>query len=491
VDALLRPRLAAAGVTPQLASDSELCRRYSIDLGGRAPTWDEYESMCKGRTPDEMVDAFMARSDYLKVARRRWGDALGFDNQTVWYAYIVQLGELTDALYSDALRYPDFVARVVSHPGFLAKWKGENAVAQAYQVFLGRDALPEERQDLLGLFRQWATRAALDPQLTVFKYNKCASNTDCANGRVCQMGVCADTHNYQELYVDPTRCGGPVTRLLCSSNGFGVTVALGGNAPIAFADLTAEQREQLATPGRIIAGQPYFWEAAVDSVLATYLGWWHGGAQLPGYELPDIRQALARSLAASGSLRTLERQVLTSLLYTMGSVPDRPAADLWDAGPTKLMPAEAWLDSVASLTGLGVGGCDARFPQTKPRYLPPALVPPATAVAGFDYVHEARLLGGCPDNLSQFRTTTTGVLVTLEQRQIAALLCGAPGAAESLWPDGDPQSDVVLEHLYHGALTAEPQEGESGPLALPAQADAAVAQNLCQALVRSGRFLFY
>jgi hypothetical protein len=175
----------------------------------------------------------------------------------------------------------------------------------------------------------------------------------------------------------------------------------------------------------------------------------------------------------------------------MASAQAQSPVHFWDAGPTKLMTAEAWLDSVGNLTGLPISGCDPRFPSVQPRFVPPALLAPAGTVAGFNYTNAARLLGGCPDNVAQFRNTSASVLVTLEQRQIAAQLCGNPGAAAHLWPDGDPSAAALLTGLYRNALTREPADGEIDAVFSGAPAaSAGVASNVCQALVRSGRFLF-
>src|SRR5262249_29452357 len=152
-----------------------------------------------------------------------------------------------------------------------------------------------------------------DPQLTRFKYNACTVDTDCAAGRTCVDMVCQQTNNYRELYVDPRPCAGALGPLVCSSSTYGVSVHLDGTTPFALGDLTPAQWAVLRTPGQVLTRLPYFWEAAVDNVLHRYLGWWHGGFQLPGYEIPAVRQALALYFQGKGGdLRALEREVLTS-----------------------------------------------------------------------------------------------------------------------------------------------------------------------------------
>ena len=202
IDAVALPILASGGVVPVLASDAELCRRYSIDLTGVAPSWAEYQTRCAGKTPAQIVDAFLGQPEYVRTSQRWWADSFQYDDVRTWYRYIVDLDEQVGRLYRGELRYPEFTAIAVAHPAFVSEFVGENVVAQAYLVFLGRDALPEERQDLLALYRPWAKRAATDPDLGVFKFNACTTDADCgtkADKRVCVAGTCVVPVNYTEL----------------------------------------------------------------------------------------------------------------------------------------------------------------------------------------------------------------------------------------------------------------------------------------------------
>src|SRR5262249_39075527 len=180
VNALVLPMLAKDGVTPTLASDTELCRRYSIDLVGTAPSWDDYQQHCAGKSPAEMVDYFMGQPGYVQLNQRLWADALQLDNRQAWYQYVIDLDAQTAKLYQGQLTYPDFATIAVTHPAFISKFVGENVVAYAFLAFLGRDALAEERQNLLGLYRMWQRRGAYDPALTQFRYNACTTDADCA-----------------------------------------------------------------------------------------------------------------------------------------------------------------------------------------------------------------------------------------------------------------------------------------------------------------------
>ena len=489
VNAVVLPMLVDDGVAARVTSDTELCRRYAVDLAGAIPSWDEIQAHCAGKTPEEMVTWFMSQPAYVAVNQRAWADLFQYDNHTVWYAYIEDVDAAVAKLYRGELLYPDFAAIAAAHPAMVGEFAGENVVAYAFQAFLGRDALPEERQDLLALYRMWRTRGAYDPALTRFRYNACTSDADCATGRTCIDQVCQATTNYREIYIDPRACAGALGAIACTSHG--ITPKIVGDAPIALAQLTDEQWTELRAPGRVIASLPPFWEAAVDAVLKKYLGWWHGGYEIPGYEIAQVRRALAEAFRASrGDVRALEREVLVSAPYVMPA--DETAGDTkwWHRGPTKQMTAETWLDSVAKVAGTDLGRCDWRFPNLTPRWLPPALVPAKGALRGLDYAHEARVMGGCPDQVSGFRYTDVGILAAMEQRTVLAAVCGDPGAQAFLPAPGASATDLVTG-LYHDILSAEPgEEGAALAAALPA-ADAPVARNLCQALMRSGRFLFY
>jgi hypothetical protein len=498
VDAVVLPMLHADRITPTVASDSELCRRLAIDLSGVAPIWDDYLAHCQGKTPAQIVDYYMSTPGYLRVNQRLWADAFQYDNRTVWYSYIQDLDAQVAKLYAGGLGYADFATIAVAHPAFVGEFAGENVIAYAYQAFLGRDALPEERQDLLALYRMWRGRGAYDPVIDSFRYNVCTSDADCSTGRTCQPNpkmpaerVCTSDTNYRELYLDPRACAGALGPLACTSQRSAASAILPEPMPLTLGQLSASDWQILRAPGRVIVAQPELWEAAIDVMLAKYLGWWHGGVQLPGYEIPAVRQALAVELQRSGDVRAVERMILTSVLYTQPA--SEPAGDSvrWHYGPLKQMIAESWLDSVGKMTGVAMGSCDWRYAQASPRWTPPASIPPPGALARFPYQTTARTLGGCPDESTQLRYTDVGVLSAMEQRSLLAAAC-TDAAATRLLPTAGETPAALVKRLYRDLYTHDlpPSEASSVASALPA-ADAPTAQQLCQALMRSSRFLFY
>jgi uncharacterized protein DUF1549 len=495
VDAIVVPMLHHDGITARLASDAELCRRYAIDLGGVAPSWEDYLAHCKGKTPAQIVDWYMAQPNYVGANQRLWADAFQYDDRTVWYTYLQDLDAQVGKLYRGELAYADFAAIAVGHPAFVGNFVGENVVAYAYQAFLGRDALPEERQDMLALFRMWRVRGNYDPTIGQFRYNACTVDTQCATGQTCSPAptgtgkVCTTTNNYRELYLDPRACAGALGAVDCTSSLHNASAVIAATQPIALGDLTPDQWNVARTPGRVIAAEPYFYEAAVDTMMKKYLGWWHLGIELPGYEIPAVRQALAQLLSTKGDIRAMERELLTSVLYTMPA--DNSGSDkvLWHYGPTKQMIAEAWLDSVGKFTGVPMGSCDWRYPLQSLRWIPANLIPPKGALANFDYQATARTMGGCPDQKTQSRYTDVGVLYAMEQRSLLAAACSDKTATKI---GGAASANALVQGAYRQAFTWDAASDELAAVAgtLPA-ADSATAQQLCQAMLRSSQFLFY
>jgi hypothetical protein len=483
VNAVALPLLAKEGVTPRAASIQEFCRRAYVDLTGAAPTWAEYRARCEGKSPAQIVDLLMGEVAYVDAGRRLWADELQLDNRFAWYAYTRDLDAQVARLYKGEIDYAELARVAVTHPAMIAKHTRENIVAKAYSVFLGRDALPSERQDMLGLFRIWATRESYDPALAPLRFNRCGDDSSvCDKGRVCRAGICEDPFTYIEVFVDPSRCLGELGALACSSpqNGVRATLPVGrGDAPRRLEELGPEDMKALRAPGDAIVQMPSFWEHAVDAVLERYLGWWHAGIELPGYDLPEVRRVLAERFKRTGAMRALERDVLTSVLYGMaGDGAGKPHHQ----GPTKQMPAEAWLRTVGKILGVNLGACDPRYQNTTGRWVPEALLPPPGDLEGFAYVDHARILGGCPDQSSQLRSTSVGVLHAMEERLVLADVCSHPRSTVR----GD------LAALFRDAFTREPSPDELRALrATFPQPDDASARRACQVLLRSSPFLFY
>jgi len=68
--------------------------------------------------------------------------------------------------------------------------------------------------------------------------------------------------------------------------------------------------------GRVLSKRLDFWEAAADRELRHFLNWWQAGLRKPDFDIPLVRSTLAEELRRTGSIRRLQRTIVTSLLYT-------------------------------------------------------------------------------------------------------------------------------------------------------------------------------
>src|SRR5581483_4869915 len=113
---------------------------------------------------------------------------------------------------------------------------------------------------------------------------------------------------------------------------------------------TAAQSQRLMQLGGAFAARRDFWEAAADRELKRFLGWWKEGVRHPDYDVPEVRRVVADELVKAGNVPTIQRLIVTSLLYVASAQPSADHADppLWSMGPTKLLAAEPWIDSAAT-----------------------------------------------------------------------------------------------------------------------------------------------
>ena len=289
-------------------------------------------------------------------------------------------------------------------------------------------------------------------------------------------------------------------------------------------DLTGAQWDVLRLPGRLIAMQPTFYEAAADRTLMRYLGY-EAGAMIP-----LARQRLVDMFEDSGGIvPPIEREVLTSVLYTMTNrVEADPELELGEGqppfwhGPYKQLAAEAWLDSIEAFSEYEIGNCDHRFPDVDGgRPTPDADYmetiyhpsnypidpdwPEGSLRPDYTYRDLANLLGGCPSQQGQVRFTGTGVMIAVAQDAIAQLICEQQELGSPLLPasfDTEIKSEAALtaiaEHLVsHTTLRsadAETQAGISeavaGCMDDEACDPATFAFHLCTATFKTGPVVF-
>jgi hypothetical protein len=465
VDRALCPRVQGLDLQPRYAAPLELCRRLSVDLIGRIPTWEEAQAHCVGKTPAQMVDHFMAQPAYIEVAQRRWADAFQYTDGIVWYPYLADLDELVGRLYQGEFGYDDFVEASLVHPGFTGRFFGEARVAQAFRIFMGREAHGAEREDLVGLWNIWSIIQEYDPDYHFEHFTVVAAL------QICQP---------------------PLDELLCHSGFYGdqvVTLPLRDPEDPDSLDnfvpvhrLTDAEWEVLRAPGRTFAVLPQVREQAVVEAMNRYLGW-------TAYrELPEVRQALLEVFEREGQdVRALERELLTSALYTQTAEPPEGEVDpttgqapAWRYSRVKQMEVEPWMDSIFQVVGRDFGRCDHRFPfvlrgvdpGTGQTVFAPHDYPanPETGEPDMGYANVARALGGCPDRLEGFRFTGTGVIHALDQETLVQYICYLPDSA-GLLPGGafsapfvsdgsEASRRALFAHQVRAFYTREPREDE-------------------------------
>jgi hypothetical protein len=434
VNRVLVPRIEAAGFVPEQGPALELCRRMTLDLVGRIPTPAELD-LCAGESADAMAQRLMSLPDYDAHQRRLWARKLGLDTSyTVWWQND-HMDQLVGRMIAGELSYDAFASQALSHPAFFvpARLQGDYE-STMYQVFLGRPARQDEIAAIRPLVSGTSTqRQVCDGRSTEILYQQCLVE-EAEGERDPDEGPCG-----RYCFGEPheglgNRCGCPILEdpeefgqpiFGCIGTAFGVPVDLGvsecdedeyedGSIFEALVDRTAGDRnvcedidadcrdlelvyaddeerfitarpaapagelvkDRFASLGDALVSRDDFWEAAVDDELRRILGWWQTSLRQPDTDLPDVRAVLTAHLRATGSLREVQRLLVTSLLYTMpaqglksdGTFEVDPlTAPAWTAGPSKFLSGERWLDAAQVAVGDELwGACDRRFASTNP-----------------------------------------------------------------------------------------------------------------------------
>ncbi|MBC8073534.1 MAG: DUF1549 domain-containing protein [Deltaproteobacteria bacterium] len=455
VDEAACPSIQGEGAEPQPADSIEVCRRVFIDLLGESPTAVEYEQHCKYATSIELIDAFMARPEYIRTSQRLWADLFQMSSQVTHWAYIADLDAKVGELYAGTMTLDQLAEHGATHPAFLGRWDGTDLVAFSFRAFLGREATPAEREALLPLWRLWGERPVADP------YQSSAMN----------------------VVVDTLQCAAP-NESLCNSDFWGDnTVLIAPPVPGDVSDpgpniidqslLTPAQWDVLRTPGTLIAEQVNLYESYVDRALVRYLGY------DAGTELPLVRQALVELMTQNGgNVRVVDREILTSSLYLSTNryeEADAPDEDSWDPpywhGPVKQMDAEDWLRSAFKLAGMPQVPCDHRYPEVQSGAMgfhPSSYALLPSGAPDYTLRDKAQLLGGCPDRVAQFRESRTGLIAALTQATLTADLCAMASTTAPIYPlavvvDPNDKSEEALweavDQVYSAALIRPVMDG--------------------------------
>ena len=482
------------GVELVPAGPVEMCRRYFIDMIGTAPTDHEYEIDCKWRDSADIVDTFMATPDYVRLSQRMWADVFRYTSELTRWQDIADLDARVGMLYRGELSLGEFAVEVPTHPGFLGRWDGVDLVGHSFLAFLGRDASPSERIALEPLWHMWDERDFADP----FQSN---ARRVVLDTRRCAAPYTANCHS--ELWGDETVVIDPPVPGDVDPNGANV---------LPYEALTVAQRGVLRRPGELIVDHEAFFESYVDRALMRYFGY-----DL-GTEVPRVRAALVElMLETGGDVLALDREILTSQLYTATNIYDEAAdgnPEHWDPpywhGPLKLMDAETWLGTASKLTGVNLGHCDHRFPvvQSGASGMHPHNYPGTDGTPDYGFRDRAQLLGGCPDQVDQFRELRTGLIAALTQATITDELCSLTTIEAPIFPLGviqDPNDKtedalrVAADQVYASALVRPiPEDAMPGVMAGVeicrddlSCTPTAFAAETCRLVLKSADFLSY
>lgn len=279
LDGIIRSYLEGRGATVQLAPDSQLARRYAIDLTGVVPTPTDIATT-RGMTPDQMFDHFINKGPmphtqgarpYVWINLIKDADHFLFSNSNQFsqVAHIVEFRDQLERVYEDGWSYQSFARWALQSQMFLNRFPSDADRANAsFFLFMGRESLAPE----VPIGNMWNGYALINPGL--------------GNGD-------AETDpDYHVHDFDLARCNGG--DVVCEATVWGMT----GSTP-------DEAIELLVTA-------PMFAEATVNRYWERYMG-----SPLPGVEFPDVRMVLVKGLMASNfDINWLLRELMTSPAYT-------------------------------------------------------------------------------------------------------------------------------------------------------------------------------
>lgn len=484
----------------------ESCRRLYVDMLGRFPTFGEVKQTCGEGTWDEIVKKMIHSDEFVLQQQRRWADKLLYHTQVVSVERIFDMDRLVDKLYRGLVPYDQFAAVVSAHPVLLRRYDTAGDRAEAlFNLFMGRPPLGHERSDIARLYVLWTNGYYDHPQLQMrlpdsyIRYRCLDENGEVDPG---SKGECTSIlWGYNELILTPDIRTGSASSQMWSGL------------------LKPAEWEKLQLPGRLLSKEEAFWEKAVDDVLVQYLGYGLGT------QVPAVRDELVRYLLANkGDIRSVHYAVATSFAYLQSARGATPSAHRWTYGPLKQADAEAWIDSIAHMTGYRLGQCDHRV--TTPReFLNQGGLGGMALVQNtrwelrddgqvrVDYRDLAQNLGGCPVNDAGRRFKAVSILTTATQLNFVNQVCnasmdpnrrGAEATAllpSDIAPDRAVNADVAeqivafqIDRFYgRGASGAERSEArESGEICERERCRAEeFARPACFALLSSSEMLFY
>lgn len=493
------------GLQSQPVVRSEACRRMFVDMLGRFPTRDDMIATCDGKTQGEIALNLMNREEFVEVNQRRWADKLLYDTQAVSVERVYDMDNLVGKLYRGQIAYDEFAAVVSAHPVLTRRYDtpGDRAGALFF-TFMRRPPLAHEQADMGRLYNLWSNGYYDHPDLQMrlpdahIRY-RCIDdegNPDPETKSECTSVL----WGYNELILQPD------IRSQSDTN---------GESTMWSGLMKAEEWEKMQLPGKLLARERAFWEAAVDDVLEQYLGY-----DL-GTEVPTVREELVEYfLRYNGDIRALHFAVVTSIPYLQSANGPSQTDYRWTYGPSKQIGAEPWIDTIKHATGYDLATCDHRL--TRPDdFLDNESIASIALIdrsdwkwdeeggVRTDYRDLARGLGGCPDNSIGGRFKIISILTTAQQLNFVNQVCdpafeGGGVPIERLLPSGmNPRGDLtpkragkIFSHMTNlfAARQPDPEEIE---LAKSSARDcsnctnARFARPTCFAVLSGAEMLFY
>ncbi|PRQ03072.1 hypothetical protein ENSA5_18430 [Enhygromyxa salina] len=500
--------LWGVGLATQPVDRRQACRKLYADMVGRYPTPAELNGVCNNEDWSETVKALMATDEFVLVQQRRWADLMLYNNRIVNVERIFDQDDLVRKAYQGYVPWDLFAAVTASHPVLVRRYDtaGDRAEA-AFRLFLHRPPYESERSDMARLYAVWTNGYREHSHLgtvpdAYVNYN-CVLGSD---GQDADAGACTSVlwgHNKLTLEPDDRR----------ENSGEQEGIMWSGY-------MTADEWEAVQLPGRIMAQETIFWEAAVDDVLMQYLGY-----DL-GTEVQAVRHELVTYLLENeADIRSVHYAVATSIPYLQSSQGYDDSEFRWTFGPLKQIAPEGWLDSIKRTTGADLATCDHRISHPED-YLDEdmgangwtfALINNSRWIINedrdlvTDYRGLAQTLGGCPTNEIGGRFTTVSILNTAVQEAYVAEVCdpalqGGGVSASILLPEGMDAStaltaDVAQEivarqtRLFYGREPSEYEiaqvEGYADQCTPKPCTAESFARPTCFALLSSAEMLFY
>jgi hypothetical protein len=495
---------------PTLAPIEELCRRIAVDLTGLVPTKEEIAANCAGKTASQIADTYFATPDYLVHEKAHWAQHLRWDPSRVNGRYLVDADKILDRLAKGEDGYDVFAKKIMAHPAFAVGSRQPLSTADsaqdqpvklfqvglnAFRVFLGRTALPDEAQEFGKLYGGWLK--AYVP----------------FNGGVGRW----------DAYLAPAGCAGTLGTNACSTTLFGTLTSVNidlsqqtlydnfnGNVPSAL-------QAQLEKPGALLVTQPEFWDEVVDHAFLRLTGYWKTTRAEPDTDIPEARAAASAAFRAlpSHDYRELLKMIVSSTLYTRTSAVDpskTPDPALYCTGPLKPMAPDDYVRSMGKILGRNTGRCDYHTSEAPGAsdtadvspFFPDSLRSdmPGEAALGATYHYSAAAqIGGCRGG--QPVPIQPGLAVVFGTVGIADQLCGAGAVFAPADFDANDTSDAnvkrLVDYQFDRFLARSPEDAERAAFNKEAATCLGDAQcgmaklpgRFCVAILRSVAFLYF